>query len=235
MGTNASQIKLLGGNDAERLYLEDLIFKDSAGCKVVVAKTNHPGVDMEHHVVRHKGRYALPLLFATSRPGLRVLDFPCGSGYGAEILKPAGAYYTGIDQDTPTVEYADKVYGDKMTRFKTGDLCKPKLPSRHFDLIGCIEGLEHIERKHQENLIPSLKLALKKGGTLIVSSPESNRGISGPNPNNPYHLWELTKDDFAGLLAKSFGSKNVELVTYKAIPSTSKEIITWFFGICHNN
>ena len=75
----------LGGNDTERLFLEDLEFDSADGEHVIVKKTSIPEIDMKDLVARHKGRYYLLGLHA--RPGRRVLDFPCGSGYAANILK----------------------------------------------------------------------------------------------------------------------------------------------------
>ena len=64
-----------GGTNEERLYLNDL---HSHG----VLRTNMP--NMKDLVARHKARYHLAAFVA--RPDMKVLDFPCGSGYGAEIL-----------------------------------------------------------------------------------------------------------------------------------------------------
>lgn len=221
---------ILGGRDAERLYLKDLTFRTPRGRKVHVARTMIPGVDMEDLVARHRGRYGPLLLF--SRPGKRVLDFPCGSGYAAELVKDFGVIYEGKDFDSVTITYAQKLYGGKRASFGIGDLCAPKLKSGYYDVIACIEGLEHIQREFQGPLIKSLYTALRQGGTLIISSPESNSRTSGPSATNPYHLWELTKKDFLALLHKNFKKEHVELVTYRSVLSNG-ERTTCFYGFCH--
>jgi len=219
------------GNTGERLYLQDLDFDLPTGAKVIVKATNEAGVDMPDLIARHKGRYYLVGLFC--RPGLKVLDFPCGSGYAAEILRPLGVKYKGLDLDPYTIEYARRLYGGGTTQFAVGDLRKPpKGSSCRFDVITCIEGLEHIEMKYQDNLIASLKSALKPGGVLVVSSPENPTGTSGKSVHNEYHLGELTRSDFLALLHRHFHSEEVELITHKNHLSTGV-YTACLYGICH--
>lgn len=217
----------LGGADIERLFLKDAKFvlgKNS----VIVKRTKIPGINMPDLIARHKGRYALLGLYL--RPGYHMLDFPCGSGYAANMLKEFGVMYYGLEMNPLTVEYARRIYGGKHIHFTVADLRKPKLASGFFDTIGCIEGLEHIEKKFQSPLIAAFKKALKRGGTLVVSSPESSTGVSGPHPHNQWHKWELTRGDFLGLLRKHF--KRVEFVTHQSVLSTGMRA-TCYYGICH--
>src|SRR3989344_2731439 len=156
-----------GGNDLERLYFKDAQFTMPDGACVTVRKTDIPGANMENVGARHLARYGLAAFFC--RPGHNVLDFPCGSGYAAEFLKPFGIKYLGLDSDKITIEYANRVYSSSDMEFKVNDLCHPKLPKSRFHVIGCIEGLEHIEKKYQSPLIGGLEKALRPGGVLIVS------------------------------------------------------------------
>lgn len=219
----------LGGADGERLYLKDLEFRQG-NSDVQVKKTKEPGVDMKDLIARHKGRYGLVALF--SRPGFRVLDFPCGSGYAAAFLKEFGVKYEGMDLENSTINYAKKVYG-KDGIFKVGDLCSPSLKKEYYDVVACIEGLEHVDNQSQKRLLASLYTSLKSGGIMIISSPENKSGISGPSKLNPFHKWELTKDDFKQMLFDFFGDKNVELITHKAILSPGLVEMICFYAVCH--
>lgn len=218
----------LGGDNTERLFLKDLKFELDSGERVVVKKTSIPNMDMADLVARHRGRYALLGLY--SRPEYQVLDFPCGSGYASEILKEFDVVYHGMEVDPLAVAYASRVYGRKHASFEVGDLQKPVLPNDFFDTIGCIEGIEHIEMPFQDPLIAALKKALKKGGTLIVSSPESPAGVSGPSTSNKWHKWEMTGGDFLALLRKHFDM--VEFITQKAVLSTGVPSVC-YYGVCH--
>jgi 2-polyprenyl-3-methyl-5-hydroxy-6-metoxy-1,4-benzoquinol methylase len=221
---------LRGGDDKERLYLRDLDLNLSSGEHLIVKKTYHPGANMLDLIARHKGRYCLLGLY--SRPGYKLLDFPCGSGYGVELLRQFGVIYQGRDVDPYTIEYANRVYSDENSTFRVGDLTKPELGKEQFEVIGCIEGLEHIAGVYQSPLIKSFYNALVPGGTLVISSPKNTTGQSGPSVHNPYHLWELNRTDFLELLNTEFKSENVELVTHKAVLSTGV-LTTCFYGICH--
>jgi 2-polyprenyl-3-methyl-5-hydroxy-6-metoxy-1,4-benzoquinol methylase len=226
-------IIIRGGKDGERLYLKNIAFKMSDGSKVIVKKTNEPGANMTDSIARHKGRYGLLTLF--SRPGFKLLDFPCGSGISTEVLRDYGITYYGYDIDAATIEYARRVYRNKKTFFRVGDLCSPRLKKSFYDIIGCIEGLEHIEKNYQKPLIDVFYEALKPGGIFIVSSPENVSGVSGPSKINLYHKWELNKEDFLSLLNKKFGRKNVEILTYRAILTPGLIEMVCFFGICRKN
>lgn len=218
----------LGGDDTEKAFFEDFEFDLDSGERIIAKRSFIPGVDMGDFFARHKGRYYLLGLYA--RPGYRVLDFPCGSGYAADILKDFDVIYHGMDRDPLAIEYARRVYGRKNVSFDVADLQNPNLPGDFFDTIGCIEGIEHIEKQFQAPLIKAFKKALKPSGTLIVSSPENPTGISWPSVHNKWHKWELTKKDFLDLLREHFD--DVELVIHKAFLSTGV-LTDCYYGVCH--
>ena len=190
------ETKVLGGKNEERLYLQDDKF-DWDDTLVIVKKTDMPNID--HLIARHKGRYYIPAAFC--RPRMKVLDIPCGSGYGAEIFEPFGVHYEGMDSDQATILYADLHY---RGNFSVQDLTNPHLKERHYDLIACIEGLEHIEERFQSRLIEEFYKALAWGGKLVVTTPEK-RGET----TNEYHKHELTKDEFKRLIEGKF--KDVQI------------------------
>ena len=193
-------VKVLGDRNEERLYLYDADFIYN-GTTVQVRKTNMP--NLRDIVARHKARYHLGAFLC--RPGMKVLDFPCGSGYGYEIL-PKNVFYEGKDIDEYTIAYCNRLFEDK---FSVGDLKSPKLAYSVYDLIMCIEGLEHIEKGDQGQLVCSFYDALDDNGLLLITTPE---GDSGPSQMNPYHLCELTEGDFFRLLANAFGEENVQII-----------------------
>jgi len=191
---------ILGGSNEERLYLYDAEFIYN-GTNVQVKKTAMP--NLREIVARHKARYHLGAFLC--RPGMKVLDFPCGSGYGYEIL-PKSVFYEGKDIDEVTIEYCNRLFQNK---FSVGDLRNPSLEYCSYDLIMCIEGLEHIEREHQSTLINAFYDALDKGGKLLITTPEGN---SEPSRTNHYHLCELAEGDFYRVLSKIFGDGNVQII-----------------------
>jgi 2-polyprenyl-3-methyl-5-hydroxy-6-metoxy-1,4-benzoquinol methylase len=218
-----------GGQDGERLYLQDLDFIMSSGQKVSIRRTDIPKCNMTDLIARAKGRYGLLALFC--RPGHKLLDLACGAGLAADFLKDFDIIYEGLDYDPVTIEYALRLYGNNKISFTTGNLCSLNLNEGKYDLIGAIECLEHIDERFQGPLIDACYKALKPGGVLVISSPENSTGISGPG-SNPHHKWELNKEDFLTLIKNRFGDDNVDLLTYQAVLSFSSTRTTCFFGIC---
>lgn len=225
----SEEIKQLGGNDGERVFMQDLEFTMSDGQKVKVTKSFGLSEDMNNYFARHKARYYLSGLF--SSPGRVMLDFPCGSGYGGMVLSDLGVVYEGREIDLPTLDYAKRVYG-KYGTYAYGDLASPNLPENHYDIINCVEGIEHIKKELQAPLVQAFYKALKSGGTLIISSPEAPNGVSEPSKTNPWHLWEMTKQDFLELLYTSFPRDEVELVTRKWTLPNGK-VLNHFYCVCH--
>ena len=206
-----------GGKEEERLYLFDADWLD-------IEKTDMD--NMGELIARHKGRYSLGAFMV--RPGMKVLDFPCGSGYGSTILSNHGEIdieYHGYELDMTTVEFARYFY---YGIFRVRDLKKPEIPKDFFDLICCVEGLEHIELEYHHQLIQAFYDALKVGGRLLVTMPEA-QSKSGLSLINHYHVGELTASDFDHLLRSHFPS--VQTFYHADTLHNGHESIM-LFGIC---
>lgn len=215
-----------GGNDIERLFLEDELFISKYHKELIsVKRTNIPGIDIEDLIVRHKARYGLVALFC--RPGLKLLDFPCGSGYASKLLSEYKVTYIGAEIDSYIVEYAQKEYC-KYGDFIQADLTDIKIKEK-FDIIACIEGIEHIEKVKQYKALEYIeRYLLNPNGVLIISMPEAKEK-SGFNPNNRFHLWERTKEDFKSFLNCWFD--NVQILEQENKLSTG-EVQNCLYGIC---
>lgn len=207
-----------GGTNEERLYLYDSKF-DCGDDICMVKATDMP--DIKNLVARHKARYCIPALFC--RPKMKILDFPCGSGYGSTMFGFVDVKYEGRDNDLPTVEYAKQFYNGCFTY---DDLTNPHLADREYDVIACIEGLEHIEKDQQFRLIGYFYDALKHGGVLVVTTPEKGEGT------NPYHKHERFKADFEILLRSKF--LDVQLLCVKE-NNHKGEMTNFMYGVCRKD
>lgn len=94
----------------------------------------------------------------------QILDMGCGSGYMAEKLCRFGAV-TGIDPADEALRYCGK---NKFNALK-GSLDEVSFESNRFDLITCLDVLEHIN-DDLKVLRESFRIC-KNGGFMIVTVP----------------------------------------------------------------
>lgn len=92
----------------------------------------------------HLARY----LFAADRvAGRRVLDLGCGAGYGAALLRAAGAAEVhGIDADRNAVEESWRRHGGDRVSFAVDDCQALGATGGGWDVICCFEAIEHVPR-----------------------------------------------------------------------------------------
>ena len=129
----------------------------------------------------------------------RVLDLASGEGYGSKLLASSASSVVGVDIDEETVRHAAAKYGNATLQFITGSITAVPIPEDHsFDVIVCFEAIEHI--REQERLLGEVKRLLKRDGFFIVSTPNKGEYEEG----NPFHLKELSPDEFRQLLSRHF-------------------------------
>jgi SAM-dependent methyltransferase len=129
----------------------------------------------------------------------RVLDLASGEGYGSKLLASFASSVIGVDIDEEAVRHASAKYGNATLQFITGSITAVPIPEDHsFDVIVCFEAIEHIGE--QEKLLGEVKRLLKRDGLFIVSTPNKGEYEEG----NPFHVKELSPDEFRQLLGRHF-------------------------------
>lgn len=115
------------------------------------------------YAMAHPAIYVMVRRLLSDKPRGRLLDAPAGRGALAAELTEMGFTVSCCDL-YPEIFVLDDV------EIKQGDL-DGRLPyeDESFDLVVCIEGLEHVERP--ANAIREFARVLKSEGTLIVSVP----------------------------------------------------------------
>ncbi len=98
-------------------------------------------------------------------PRGRVLDVPSGEGALAAELLAMGHEITCGDIE-PAHFKVDGVVCHHVDLNK--DL---PFPADHFDMVTCVEGIEHLENPH--HLIREVRRVLKPGGKLVLSTPNT--------------------------------------------------------------
>jgi SAM-dependent methyltransferase len=92
-----------------------------------------------------------------------ILEAGCGSA--SEVVLPFEKRIVGIDIDAEQLKHNDTV-GQKIE----GDLQTYELPQNAFDLVACVDVLEHLP--FPERALANMSRSVKPGGYLLVAGPE---------------------------------------------------------------
>ncbi|ACB85833.1 class I SAM-dependent methyltransferase [Natranaerobius thermophilus] len=165
-------------------------------------------------LLEHIARYELSKKFSTGR----VLDIACGVGYGSKILASSQKVreVLGVDLCPETIEYARNHYNNPKVSYRIGDTLDETLPEKlgTFDCVVSLETMEHVEDEAQ--YLANMYRLTEPGGLIIISTP-FGRGRDKPC-NDPYHVHQLTEEEFEGTMKDYFGSENVTL--YRQLDET---------------
>ncbi len=113
---------------------------------------------IQNAVLRRLRRLGLPR-------GTKVLDAPCGSGALALALVENGFEVWGADIEPNAQAWLGE-------RFRAADLnAALPWPAASFDLLLCIEGIEHLENRF--HFLREAHRLLAPGGRLVITTPNT--------------------------------------------------------------
>lgn len=150
-------------------------------------------------VALHLKRY---LFAAPYCAGKDVLDAACGVGYGSAELARVARRVVGVDVDESAIAYARSRYGGKNVEFRTMDVSSLRFDDAAFDVVVSFETIEHLAGV--DAFLREVQRVLRPSGTFVVSTPNAPRTTHAPD--NPHHLVEYSREDFARLLQENFGT-----------------------------
>jgi 2-polyprenyl-3-methyl-5-hydroxy-6-metoxy-1,4-benzoquinol methylase len=139
--------------------------------------------------------------------GRRVLDAGCGLGYGAAILKEAGALRVqAVDIDEPSIVQARNSYPIDGLDYRVDDCETLANVDGPFDLVCNFENIEHLQ--HPDRFLQQAARLLTDEGALLCSTPEPDPNdpswAKNGRPTNPFHVTEWNREEFRALLSQSF-------------------------------
>jgi ubiquinone/menaquinone biosynthesis C-methylase UbiE len=153
--------------------------------------------------LEHMTRYIFASQFVKDK---EILDIACGSGYGSDyILKSGAKKVTGVDISGEAIDYCKEKYIHKNLNFMQGDATKIPLDDHCVDIIISFETIEHIGEESQKKFMEEIKRVLRANGMLIMSTPNVMISPQG----NPFHVKELTLNEFKSVLSKNFSKIKV--------------------------
>jgi methionine biosynthesis protein MetW len=107
------------------------------------------------------------LMFRQVTPTTRCLDVGCGTGnsYAPELTRRAGMYL-GVDVSAEAVAAAQASGLNAQT---ISDAAQLPFADDSFDLVVCVEVLEHLFAPHEA--VREIRRVLRPGGRLVASTP----------------------------------------------------------------
>jgi len=119
----------------------------------------------------HTRRYSLALKLAKIvKTNLNILDVGCdGGNFTSSLLKYGDVI--GLDLSSSFIDYAHKAY--RGVPFLIGDGQHLPLKSESFDLVFCLEVLEHVPNPH--SMVIETYRVLKPGGIFITIVPDKDQ------------------------------------------------------------
>lgn len=176
-------------------------------------------------VVAHESRY-IWLTDTFDVKGLSVVDFGCGSGYGAGYLASHGARVTGVDISPGAIEYAARAYPGAS--FQCMDLTAPQcvdsIGRGGFDLVVSFDVIEHVEKFWA--FVENIQALLKPGGTAVVGCPNRLATFDYNHEWNPFHSQEFTPSQLNWLLGIYFGSVEMYAQDFRSDAVRSQYTVT---------
>lgn len=161
---------------------------------VITGERTVPGIWHENYWFRrHEVVYEQ---VAAAVAGCRVLEAGSGEGYGADLMRRAGAEVIGLDYDLYAATHAARAYpGLEVVR---GNLVALPFADGSFDHVVSLQTIEHLW--DQDAFMAECVRVTRPGGRITISTPNT---LTFP-PGNIYHPRELRPDELE-TLATSHG------------------------------
>jgi len=165
----------------------------------------------------HSKRRMMAVLHDFLRPGMRVLDAGCGSGWFTATFSDLGLVATALDYSPEALLRAMELAGERA-EYVTGNLLDPELVrrlGRRFELVFTDGLLEHFPVQEQVLLVSHLRALLVPGGVLATFVPnllspwQLIRPLMMPGIREKPFLPDGLRRLHAGMRILRFGGLNV--------------------------
>lgn len=166
------------------------------------------------------------------REDMTVLEVGCGAGELLSLIKPLVRECVGVEMNSAFVDF---INADLNIEAHAGDLTKIDWGGRKFDLVICVDSLDHMSNPLE--VLTSMKELLLPGGKMWIAVPNLNEVLNHylPEPNqSKYHTFFWHRAHFYYFDADSLGvmlaaaGMEVESIDYYH-QYTLKNFLKWFF------
>jgi ubiquinone/menaquinone biosynthesis C-methylase UbiE len=136
-----------------------------------------------------------------------VVEVACGTGYGTSILAAAARSVRGFDFAPEAIAIARKSSSQPNVSFSLGDICDMPFESGTVEAVVSLETIEHVPQP--QLAVREIARILRRGGTAVISTPDReiyNWADHRTDGGNPFHLAELSRNEFTEVLEGQFAS-----------------------------
>jgi 2-polyprenyl-3-methyl-5-hydroxy-6-metoxy-1,4-benzoquinol methylase len=120
----------------------------------------------------HSSRFALARRLVAPYAGGRLLDYGCGDGTFLALLHDLFPDATGADVEPSQIaECAQRLGSLQALRFSTTDSLVGATHTAQYDVVTCMEVLEHCPEDIREGVLDDLRRLCAPRGVVIISVP----------------------------------------------------------------
>lgn len=161
------------------------------------------------NAVKHLHRYAIAFKYVKNKV---VLDIASGEGYGSNLISDSASFVYGVDIDKTAIEKAKNKYRKDNIQFQVGTTSNIPLENESIDVVVSFETLEHHDE--HEQMLQEIKRVLRPKGVCIISTPDKHFYSDERNYTNEFHVKELYKSEFIGLVNLYFSNCQILTQSY---------------------
>lgn len=118
----------------------------------------------------HRSRFDFALNLAGDSPG-DILDYGCGDGTFLAMIEPRASFACGVDIAKDQIQECKERFQGQKVVFQPIDSKMYSIKPEGFDLITCMETLEHCTPPIVEIVLGDLARLVKKTGRVVISVP----------------------------------------------------------------
>lgn len=138
---------------------------------------HHAEQDQKTYFSFQSGRGITHFLEMTGHLKGEVLDYGCGPGFLLDHLLAKGLSCTAIEFSADSVEFVNRRFSG-LPNWKSASLVSG-LPSpllaQSFDVITCVEVVEHLSDELLKPVLNELHRLVKPGGIVLITTPNEER------------------------------------------------------------
>ncbi|HEY7498513.1 MAG TPA: class I SAM-dependent methyltransferase [Vicinamibacterales bacterium] len=120
----------------------------------------------------HGSRFRLARALVAPFAGQRLLDYGCGDGTFLALVQDLFPSAVGVDQSADQiVDCTARFAALPAMAFLTTDCLSGASHQHRYDIVVCMEVLEHCPDDIQREVLDRIQAVMRPGGTLVVSVP----------------------------------------------------------------